>query len=153
MTARALQRVLMSAVLTAGFFSLPARSATIVEVRVGPHPEFTRVVFELDEPSGYRVERRTLADGTGELVVTIEASSQGRSIRSRSPLLDVVSVEQSLGRAVARIRLSEGKLALREMILTGPPRIVLDVMAPEKEIAVTATPAPTPERVTEAPED
>ncbi len=153
MTARALQRALMSAVLAAGFFALPARSATILEVRVGAHPGFTRVVFELDEPSGYRVERRTLADGTGELVVTIEASSPGRSIRSRSPLLDVVSVEQSLGRAVARIRLREGNLALREMILTGPPRIVLDVMAPEKAIAVTATPAPTPEPVTEAPED
>ena len=143
----------MSAVLAAGFFALPARSATIVEVRVGSHPAFTRVVFELDEPSGYRIERHTLADGTGELVVTIEASSRGRNVRSRSPLLDVVSVEQSLGRAVARIRLREGSLALREMILTGPPRIVLDVMAPEKAVAVTATPAPTPEPVTEAPED
>jgi hypothetical protein len=143
----------MSAVLAAGFSALPARSATIVEVRVGQHPAFTRVVFELDEPSGYRVERRILADETGELVVTIEASSQGRSIRSSSPLLDVVSVEQSLGRAVARIRLREGNLALREMILTGPPRIVLDVMAPEIAVAVTATPAPTPEPITETPED
>ena len=153
MTARALQRALMSALLATGFFAQSARSATIVEVRVGAHPAFTRIVFELDEPSGYRVERQTLADGTGELVVTIEASSEGRTIASRSPLLDVVSVDESLGRAVARIRLRKGRLALREMILTGPPRIVLDVMAPEKESVVTATPAPTPEPVAEAPED
>jgi len=100
-------------------------------------------VFELDEPSGYRVERQTLADGTGELIVTIEASSEGRNILSRSPLLDVVSVDQSLGRAVARIRLREGELAIREMILTGPPRIVLDVMAPEdKPIPEAMTPKP-----------
>ena len=143
----------MSALLATGFFAQSARSATIVEVRVGAHPAFTRIVFELDEPSGYRVERQTLADGTGELVVTIEASSEGRTIASRGPLLDVVSVDESLGRAVARIRLRKGKLALREMILAGPPRIVLDVMAPEKESVVTATPAPTPEPVAEAPED
>jgi hypothetical protein len=152
MKARALQRVLLSVVLATGFFAQSARSVSIVEVRVGEHPAFTRVVFELDESSGYRVERETQADGSGELVVTIEASSEGRKIRSSSPLLDVVSVEESLGRATARIRLSEGSLALREMILTGPPRIVLDVMAPEEASAVTATPAPTPAPVAKAPE-
>jgi hypothetical protein len=152
MKARALQRVLLSVVLATGFFAQSARSASVVEVRVGSHPAFTRIVFELDEPSGYRVERQTLADGSGELVVTIEASSEGRKVRSNSPLLDVVSVEESLGRATARIRLSEGRLALREMILTGPPRIVLDVMAPEKASAVTTTPAPTPAPVAKAPE-
>ncbi len=38
--------------------ALPAFAARIVQVRVGNHPEFTRVVFELDGPAGYRVERR-----------------------------------------------------------------------------------------------
>jgi hypothetical protein len=139
----------MSALLATGFFAQSARSATIVEVRVGEHPAFTRVVFELDEPSGYRVERPApLEDGTSELVVTIEASSEGRKILSRSPLLDVVAVDESLGRAVARIRLRDGRLALREMILTGPPRIVLDVMAPGGEPIPEAM-APKPEVVAE----
>jgi hypothetical protein len=139
----------MSALLATGFFAQSARSATIVEVRVGEHPAFTRVVFELDEPSGYRVERPPpLEDGTSELVVTIEASSEGRKILSRSPLLDVVAVDESLGRAVARIRLRDGRLALREMILTGPPRIVLDVMAPGGEPIPEAM-APKPEVVAE----
>jgi hypothetical protein len=151
MTGRVLRRALMSVLLATGAYALPAYSATIVQVRVGPHPEFTRVVFEMDQPSGYRVERQTLPDGSGELVVTIDASSRGRSIRSRSPLVDVVSVEESLGRAVARIRLKSGKLAIREMILTAPPRIVLDVMVPESEGPVAATPAATREPPTEAP--
>jgi len=33
----------------------PAWSARVVEVRVGNHPKFTRVVFELDAPAGYRI--------------------------------------------------------------------------------------------------
>ena len=35
--------------------ALPAWAAEIVEVRVGRHPEFTRVVFELDRAAGYRI--------------------------------------------------------------------------------------------------
>ncbi len=31
-------------------------AAEIVEVRVGRHVEFTRVVFELDRAAGYRIE-------------------------------------------------------------------------------------------------
>jgi hypothetical protein len=139
---RALRRAVLSVLVLLGGLAAPARSATIVEVRVGPHPAFTRVVFEMDEQSGYRVERQRLPDGSGELVVTIDAASQARSIRSRSPLIDVVSVEESLGRAVAHIRLSKGDLDVREMILTGPPRIVLDVMAPEQPVAAKTPPRP-----------
>jgi hypothetical protein len=142
---RSLRRASVAIAVLLACFAAPARSATIVEVRVGPHPAFTRVVFELDEQAGYRVERQRLPDGSGELMVTIDAASPARSIRSRSPLIDVVSVEESLGRAIARIRLGQGDLDVREMILTGPPRIVLDVMVPEASVAVKPTPAPRPE--------
>ena len=45
---------LLSAVLL-----LPAlaHSSEVVDLRVGSHEEFTRVVFELETPAGYRVSR------------------------------------------------------------------------------------------------
>ena len=45
--------IALCAVLTAA----PTPSARIVQVRVGNHPTFTRVVFELDGRAGYRIER------------------------------------------------------------------------------------------------
>ena len=35
----------------------PSLAANVVQVRVGNHPTFTRVVFQLDAPAGYRVEK------------------------------------------------------------------------------------------------
>ena len=48
-----------------------AWAAEIVEVRVGRHPEFTRVVFELDRAAGYRIERSDPASDANELVVSL----------------------------------------------------------------------------------
>ena len=45
-------------VLAATMLASPAWAAQVVEVRVGNHPTYTRVVFELDAPAGYRIERR-----------------------------------------------------------------------------------------------
>lgn len=156
---RAIRHASVLVGLALGLFALPAWAATVVQVRVGPHPTFTRVVFELDVPSGYRVERRTpVGGGATEIVVTLEASSRARSIASRSKLIEAVSVDEGVGQSVARIRLQKPGLRLREMILADPPRIVLDVMADDAEVAARPAarkrpPAPAPKRevVEEAP--
>src|SRR5210317_1397946 len=62
--------------------AFPAWSAEIVEVRVGRHPEFTRVVFELDRATGYRIERSDPSMEVAELVVSLEAASVPRNIKS-----------------------------------------------------------------------
>jgi len=36
--------------------ALSASTSQVVDVRVGPHPTYTRVVIELDEVAGYRLE-------------------------------------------------------------------------------------------------
>ena len=56
--------------LLLGMLAMPAGAATITEVRIGPHPTFTRVVFQLDRPAGYRIERESLSDGRGRILVT-----------------------------------------------------------------------------------
>lgn len=104
-------------------------AAEIVEVRVGRHVEFTRVVFELDRAAGYRIERADPTSNVAELIVSLEASSIPRRIHSSKSLIEQVEVEPSGSRAVARISLTKGGLRLKEMILTNPPRIVLDVFS------------------------
>ncbi len=136
---------LVLAALSLGLYSGPANAAAVTEVRVGPHPEFTRVVFQLDSPSRYRVERNTGDDGVTEILVSLDATAEPRDIKSRSDLINGVSVEAGPGgKAVARIRLRDSSLRLREMILTNPPRIVLDVMAGKKLAAVPTPPVPKP---------
>ena len=106
----------------------PARAADVVAVRVGQHAEFTRIVFELDASSGYRVARTTGADGRATIVVTLDAAAKPQTIRSGSSLVRSVAVDTAAGKATARITLRKSGLPLKEMILSNPPRIVLDVL-------------------------
>ncbi len=122
--------------------ALPAWAAEIVEVRIGRHPEFTRVVFELDRATGYRIDRSDPSTDVAELVVSLEASSIPRSIQSKKSLIENVEVESVGSRSIARVRLAKDGLRLKEMILTNPPRIVLDVLVEE---SVAQAPAPKAE--------
>jgi len=69
--------------------------------------------------------------------VTLEAASEARRVTRKS--WDIRSVEIAAGaRATARIRLANPGLQLKEMILSNPPRIVLDVLR-EKPAVATAS--------------
>ncbi|MFB3118462.1 MAG: hypothetical protein ACE1ZP_06815 [Myxococcota bacterium] len=104
----------------------PAQANRIVQIRVGQHPTFTRLVFEMDAFTGYQVERRAGTDGTGQLTVTLEASTPPREIRSKSVGIESVRVVERAGQAIAKIRLRKSDFQMKEMILSNPPRIVLD---------------------------
>ena len=126
---RALRRgVLVPCLVWALVSVAPAWSAELVEVRVGNHPTFTRVVFEFDAATGYRVERRAEGEAENVIVVTLDAASRPRNIVSRSPGVASVSVEEGFDRAIARISTRKPGLPIKEMILRDPPRIVLDLM-------------------------
>lgn len=141
--------------------SWTAEAAEVVEVRVGRHPDFTRVVFELDSSAGYRIERSDPSAKESELIISLEAGSIPRRIQSSKSFIEQVVVEPSGTRSIARIRLARGGLRLKEMILASPPRIVLDVIAendgtttaarPSSTPAVTKTAATTPARTPQAP--
>ena len=123
--------------------AVPALAAEIVEVRIGKHPTFTRVVFELDRAAGYRIERSDPSMDVAELIVSLEASSAPRSISKKKALIEQVDVEPNGRRSVARVRLSQEGLRLKEMILANPPRIVLDLLNEAPTVA-EAKPAPAP---------
>ncbi len=123
--------------------SSAAMAVEIVEVRVGRHAKFTRVVFELDRVAGYRIERSDPASGVSELIVTLEATSIPRRIESSKTFIEHVDITASGTRSIARIRLARDGLRLKEMILASPPRIVLDLLADEPVVAEVAR-APKP---------
>jgi len=121
----------------------PAWSAELVQVRVGNHPTFTRVVFEFDAATGYRIERRAEGEAENVIVVTLDAASRPRNIISRSPGVKSVSVEEGFDHAIARVSTRKPGMPIKEMILSDPPRIVLDLMLGKRAPAV-APPEPAP---------
>jgi len=106
--------------------AVPAQASRIVQIRVGNHPTFTRLVFEMDAFTGYQVERRAGTDGAEQLIVTLEASTHSREIISKSVGIESVRVAAGVDQAVAQIQLRMSGLQMKEMILSNPPRIVLD---------------------------
>jgi hypothetical protein len=120
--------------------AFPAWAASrVVEVRVGKHPTFTRVVFELDHSAGYRLERGA---GDRSLIVTLDAAAESRSVRTRSRAIPKLTMESASGGAIARIELAKPATRVQEMILGNPPRIVIDVM--RESVAPVARKRATP---------
>ncbi len=103
-------------------------ASTLREVRVGSHPKFSRLVFELDSPTDYRVTHPGKGSAP-ELIVTLNASADARNIRSKSRHIESVAIEKSSQRTTARVRLRAGNLRVKEIVLANPDRIVLDVTA------------------------
>ncbi len=108
------------------WIAVPAQANRIVQVRVGNHPTFTRLVFEMDAFTGYQVERRAGTDGTEQITVILQASTPPREITSKSVGIESVRIAEGVGQATAQIRLRKSGLQMKEMILSNPPRIVLD---------------------------
>jgi hypothetical protein len=133
------------------FVAFPALAAQVTAVRIGAHPNFTRVVFELDGRAGYQVERGG-TDAAPELKITIDATSSARELRANG---DVRGVKVDAGtKARAHIALKPG-LRVHEMMLADPPRIVIDLHKSETAVAAATKPAPKPKadaKETPAPE-
>ncbi len=123
------------ALLAALLLATPGRAADVVAVRVGDHPTYTRVVFQLDAPAGYGIERRTAEDGTSEILVRMDAGSTPRSLDRRTVMVERISVEEGQDRSTARIRLRKSPSRVRELILTNPPRLAFDLVFPEPMLA------------------
>jgi hypothetical protein len=132
----------------------PAQANRIVQVRVGNHPSFTRLVFEMDAVTGYQVERKKGADGAEQLTVTLEASTRKRAIASKSVGIESVKIPASSDHAIAQVRLRKSGLQMKEMILSNPPRIVLDFVHSAAAVAeLTGDPyaKPAPSKPKPAP--
>jgi len=126
-----------------------AFAARLVDVRVGVHPGFTRIVFETDTKTTYDLQPKE-----DELVVQLDAAGAAEAITARSGQLMWVRVEPAGASTGVRIQV-KGTVEVRQMILTGPDRIVLDLYPSTAAPVATTAPKPTPTRApvpTPAPE-
>jgi hypothetical protein len=145
--------------------AVPAKAANLVEVRIGLHQEYTRVVLETDAKASWEIE----SSGSDELVLHLNAASEARVVASaKSTHLTSVAVKPApAGDSEIRIALL-GPVDVKQMVLSAPPRIVLDLreaqevdaMAPAagppavtaiSELPSAELPAPKPEPLIELP--
>lgn len=148
-----------------------AVAARVVDVRVGTHPGYARVVLETDAPVEHEIVTAP-AVTPGEVVVRIAATSAARALPGRGAMAPEVVLEpQPDGTTLARIR-AAGPVRVETQVLRAPPRLVLDLRAgapaaepaaapagetaveiaaaePEPVPAPEPGPAPEPEAVTE----
>ena len=123
----------------------PAWAAQVVEVRVGQHEGFSRVVLEFDSPVSYQVKPGAPAGSDRELLISLDASAQAETLRPLSGAIESVEiVPVAERRSTLRMKLSGENFKLKEMILSNPPRIVLDIL--EKTVA-SAAPESAPTQV------
>jgi hypothetical protein len=107
---------------------LPSGASQVVDVRLGRHPGYTRVVIELDEAAPYRIDRYS---DPAVLYVAVDAAAEAEALASRSGLVESIEVEPTQGTSVARIRLRETNPQILERVFSNPPRIVLDLRPAE----------------------
>jgi len=111
---------------------------------MGQHPDFSRVVFELDSPVGYKVERRKPSEGVSELIISLNASAEARTLRRKLKFIESLEGRSRAGRSTVHGRLRGDQRKLKGMILANPPRIVLDVMHDKASTTTKTTPFTRP---------
>jgi hypothetical protein len=124
----------LAAVLAAALCAELASAARVVDVRVGRHPDFVRIVFETDAPVGFALEDEVGPEG--EVHVRLDASASARRIAVPGDPDAEVRVEPLPdGGTLARIR-SSVPVRIESQVLERPPRVVLDLRpGPEPEPA------------------
>ena len=92
-----------------------AWAADIVDVRVGQHEQYTRVVFELNAFVGYQIEQH----GT-DLMIAFDAGAQPAEFTPSKGLVHSVEIARSGQNSVALLKLDQGGLRIKEMTLASP---------------------------------
>lgn len=118
-----------------------AFAAQLVDVRVGEHKGYTRLVLELDSLAAYQVSEPR-GDGDPVMRVELDARGSAQELTPSHPIVQGVRVE-TVGKGIAiHVRLSKAEVQINEMILLSPPRLVFDIRDPAAAAAKrTAKPA------------
>ncbi len=137
--------VFVPVLLVALLWAVRAEASRVVDVRVGAHKGYTRVVLETDEASDYRIKRRTLPSAGGqvtELMVELDATG-AFAVGGRRGIVESVRVKgRDGGGSVALIRLNVDSPRVADMTLKAPHRIVIDLRPPAATQQTAAAPPP-----------
>ncbi|HTX54420.1 MAG TPA: N-acetylmuramoyl-L-alanine amidase [Candidatus Baltobacteraceae bacterium] len=129
--------------MTASGTRAPTAPVIVRQIRVGTHPEFTRVVVELTGAAEYTVERQ--ADG-GARVLVLNAG-MGAGLRRIEPVHGNIAAVQPSSRGPhveVLITYAPAQAQIRSLTVPNPFRIVIDVLgaeAPRREHLAVPAPA------------
>jgi hypothetical protein len=143
--------------LAAGLLALPnaggavgnagGGAANLTDLRVGVHPDHTRIVIETDAEAPYVVDPTDR-----EVLIHVDAAATAEAVTTKSPHLVWVKVEPSALGTDVRIQLKQ-PVEVKTLVLERPNRIVLDLYpkraAAESEPLPGSEPLPTPELLPE----
>ena len=135
MGALALAALLVLANVTGAVGNAGGAVASLTDLRVGVHPDHTRIVIETDGAAPYVVDPTDR-----EVLVHVDAAATAEAVTASSPHLVWVKVEPTALGADVRIQLKQ-PVEVKALVLTRPDRIVLDLY-PQ---AAAAEPLPAPE--------
>lgn len=120
----------------------PSLAADLRDVRVGLNKDYTRVVLETDSKAAF-----TLSETSDAVTLQVQASARPQAVAAKGPHLAWVRVEPAGDGATVKLELRR-PARVKQMVLTGPNRIVIDVYADDSAAAApvaAAKPKPRPE--------
>lgn len=117
--------------------------ASLTDLRVGVHPDHTRIVIETDGAAPYVVDPTDR-----EVLVHVDAAATAEAVTAKSPHLIWVKVEPTALGTDVRIQLKQ-PVEVKALVLTRPDRIVLDLYPKAAAVAAEPAPLPTPELLPE----
>jgi hypothetical protein len=112
-------------------------AANLTDLRVGVHPDHTRIVIETDGEAPYVVD-----PNDREILVHVDAAATAEAVTTKSPHLIWVKVEPTALGTDIRIQLKQ-PVEVKTLVLERPDRIVLDLY-PKYAAAETEEAAPLP---------
>ncbi|UCE87366.1 MAG: hypothetical protein JSU66_06495 [Deltaproteobacteria bacterium] len=140
-------------ILAFGSAAGPAGAAALLDVRIGKHEGYTRIVLDLDEGVKHQIDR--IETGRGSVfLVTLNATAARRVIAPDAPLLSVVRIEPRDGETIVRVAATSSDVDVNVFPLRDPNRLVLDLRsgkAAAPKAAATPRPTPPPRDTVEAP--
>ena len=112
----------------AGPSDLPA---TIQHVRIGSHPAYTRIVFELDRPAAYEWRHK---EGTNEfsltLLNTVPATGLSSAVSVKNQHVAAVVLTRRMPSATTAVITAKTTLTPHLFLLAHPDRVVIDLFPP-----------------------
>jgi hypothetical protein len=133
---------LLSAGIVLVVLVLTSHAALLKDIRVGEYEDYTRIVFELDNPAEpEKIEIRP----SGRLAVVFEDTS-AQLIRKipvdRSPHVDAIQIWNKGNRLIILLSMDFIGFSHKSFSLIDPPRLVLDIHPTEDTPAASAEPSP-----------
>jgi N-acetylmuramoyl-L-alanine amidase len=125
-------------------FGQSVASGTLKQVRIGHHPTYTRIVFELDRPAAYEWRHQ---EGSNEYSLTLldmaPASGVPSIVSDRHPHIAAVALSRPTPTATRAVITVKTVLTPHLFTLDHPDRVVVDLFTPtvaSREPASTAPP-------------